>query len=89
MTESFVIDLGIQAIKVVLLLSLPLLGFGLVVGLIISIFQAVTSIQEMTLTFVPKILAVLLALVLFGHWMLQIITGFEATLLNNLPNFIR
>ena len=67
----------------------PLLGFGLVAGVLVAVFQAVTSIQEMTLTFVPKIVAVILALVLFGNWMLQNVLIFTTDLFMNLPNYVR
>ena len=89
MTEGTIIDLGGMAIMTVLAISAPLLGFGLVAGLVISIFQAVTSIQEMTLTFIPKILAVILAMVLFGSWMLTKILELTSTIFNNLPNYVR
>lgn len=89
MTEGMVIDVGGRAALLALYLAGPLLGFGLAAGLMISIFQAVTSIQEMTLTFIPKILAVVLALILFGNWMLQMAVTFAADLLLNLPNYVR
>lgn len=89
MTEGMVIDLGIKTVMIVLYISGPLLGFGLVAGLMVSIFQAVTSIQEMTLTFIPKILAVILAMVLFGGWMMRLILDFAADLLLQLPNVVR
>ena len=66
MTPEFVIGFAQEAIKVTILVSMPLLGLGLVVGVTVSIFQAVTQIQEMTLTFVPKILIVLLGLLFFS-----------------------
>jgi flagellar biosynthetic protein FliQ len=74
--ESDVIALGQQALTVALSVSLPVLLFGLIAGVLVSIFQAVTQIQEMTLTFVPKMLAVALALLLFGSWMLNQLVGF-------------
>ncbi len=89
MTEGMVIDVGIKAVTLVILLAGPMLGFGLVAGLIVAVFQAVTSIQEMTLTFVPKIIAVLLAMALFGNWMLQNTLIFTTDLLMNLPNYVR
>ena len=89
MTEGMVIDLGVKAITLVILISGPVLGFGLVAGLMIAVFQAVTSIQEMTLTFVPKIIAVILALMLFGNWMLQNVLIFTTDLFMNLPNYVR
>lgn len=89
MTEGMVVDLAMQTIWLVLIISGPLLGFGLIAGVAVAIFQAVTSIQEMTLTFIPKILAVILAMVLFGNWMLQETLTFTAYLFNNLQNFVR
>jgi len=89
MTEGMVMDVGVKAITLVILISGPLLGFGLVAGLLVAIFQAVTSIQEMTLTFIPKIIAVVLALVLFGNWMLQSTLIFTSDLFMNLPNYVR
>ncbi|CCQ92015.1 Flagellar biosynthetic protein FliQ, export component [Nitrospina gracilis 3/211] len=88
MTEQFIIDFGMNSIKTTLLLSAPMLGFGLLTGLVVSIFQAVTSIQELTLTFIPKILAVFLALFLFFPWLLQIIIGFTENILSNFPSLI-
>ncbi len=71
------------------MLSAPMLGLGLVVGLLVSIFQAVTQIQEMTLTFVPKIIAVMAGLLLFLPWMLRIMLSFTAQILTEIPNYIR
>ncbi|CAI2717979.1 flagellar biosynthesis protein FliQ [Nitrospina watsonii] len=88
MTEQFIIDFGMTSIKTTLLLSAPMLGFGLLTGLVVSIFQAVTSIQELTLTFIPKILAVFLAMFLFFPWLLQIIIGFTENILSNFPALI-
>ena len=88
MTEQFVIDFGMNAIITTLLLSAPMLGFGLATGLVVSVFQAVTSIQELTLTFIPKILMVFLSLILFFPWLLQIIVEFTRNILINFPSFI-
>ncbi len=88
MTEQFVIDFGMNAIITTLLLSAPMLGFGLATGLVVSVFQAVTSIQELTLTFIPKILMVFLSLFLFFPWLLQIIVEFTRNILINFPSFI-
>jgi flagellar biosynthetic protein FliQ len=66
-----------------------MLGLGLAVGLVVAIFQATTSIQEMTLTFVPKILAVLLGLLYFAPWMLEKITVYTENLINQIPMYIR
>lgn len=89
MSVDNVIDIARGATIITLQLALPLLLFGLVVGVIVSILQAVTSIQEMTLTFVPKILAVILALVIFGPWMLQSIVAYTSRLFINLPFYVR
>jgi len=88
MTDTTVVSLAREAIWTVLLVSAPALGLGIIVGLVISIFQATTQIQEQTLTFVPKIFAVLLALVVFGPWMLRILVDFGERLLGNLQAFI-
>ena len=89
MSIEFVTSFGREALLVVLLISAPLLGFALLVGVIISIFQAVTQIQEMTLTFVPKILAVLIALLAFGPWIIRILLNFTTTLFLNLPTYMK
>ena len=89
MTPEFVITFAQEAIKTTILVSLPVLLIGLVVGLIISIFQAVTQIHEMTLTFVPKILAILLGLLVFGSWMLELLTRFTINTIEQIPLYIR
>jgi len=89
MTQEFVVGMGRQAIELTLIISAPMLGFGLLVGLVVSIFQAVTQIQEMTLTFIPKILAVMLAMILFMPWMLRMIISFTAGILTDIPYFIQ
>ena len=89
MTPEFVISLASEAIQTVLLLALPLLGVGLVVGLIVAVLQATTQIQEMTLSFVPKIVAVLLALLAASPWMLNKITTFTSQLITSIPQVIR
>jgi len=83
------ITLGQNAITISLLLSAPLLLIGMVVGLLIAIFQATTQIQEMTLTFVPKIVAVMLALLFFSSWMLIKMTDYTQDLFLSIPNLIR
>lgn len=89
MTQEFVVGLGRQAVEMTLMLAAPMLGLGLAVGLIVSIFQAVTQIQEMTLTFVPKIIAVMTGLLLFLPWMLRIMLSFTAQIFTEIPNYIR
>lgn len=88
MTPQQVVDIARQAITITLLLSAPMLGFGLLIGLFISILQAVTQVNEMTLTFVPKIIAVLVAFVLFLPWILNTIMTFTASILGGLSNYI-
>ena len=83
------VTLGQNAITITLLLSAPLLLIGMAVGLLVAIFQATTQIQEMTLTFVPKIVAVMLALLFFSSWMLAKIIGYTESLIGSLPNIIR
>ena len=89
MTQAFIIDFAMDSMKTTLLLSAPMLGFGLVTGLFVSIFQAVTSIQELTLTFIPKILAVFFAMILFFPWLLQTMMSFTSNILINFPEFIQ
>ena len=72
-----------------LLISAPMLGFGLVVGVVVSIFQAVTSIQEMTLTFIPKILAVMLSMLIFFPWMIDMMLSYTARIIINIPTYIQ
>ncbi|MBU0908372.1 MAG: flagellar biosynthesis protein FliQ [Proteobacteria bacterium] len=83
------VTLGQNAITLALLLSAPLLLVGMAVGLLIAIFQATTQIQEMTLTFVPKIVAVMLALLFFSSWMLIKMTDYTQDLFLSIPNLIR
>jgi flagellar biosynthetic protein FliQ len=89
MTPEFVVSMGSDAVRLALLLSAPLLGVGLVVGLLIAILQATTQIQEMTLSFVPKILAVLLALLVSAPWMLHKMTHYTTQLIASIPQTIR
>ena len=89
MSPLEVVSLGQNAITVTLLLSAPLLLTGMAVGLLVAIFQATTQIQEMTLTFVPKIVTVMLALLFFASWMLIKITDYTNELFINIPNIIR
>lgn len=88
MTDQVVISLAREAVLTVLVVAGPALGIGMLVGLIISIFQATTQIQEQTLTFVPKIVAVLVSIVIFGPWMIRILVDFADRLLSNLPAYI-
>jgi len=89
MTPEYVMSLGSEAVKLTLLLSLPLLGVGLVVGLLVAVIQATTQIQEMTLSFVPKIVAVLLALLAVSPWMLEKMSTFTSRLIQSIPEIIK
>lgn len=82
MTEGIIIDIFTEAIKVILTLSAPMLLSGLLVGLIIAIFQATTQIQEATLAFVPKIVVVFLVLILTGSWIINSLVEFSSQMIN-------
>ncbi len=84
MTENLVITLAREALYAVLLVSAPLLGVSLLVGLLVSLFQATTQIQEQTLAFVPKIVAVLVTAVIFAPWTLKIMVSFTQNLMLNM-----
>jgi flagellar biosynthetic protein FliQ len=88
MTPELVMTIGKSALETVLLISAPMLLLSLVTGLLISIFQAVTQINEATLTFVPKIIVTFLALLIFFPWMLRVMLGFTTTLFTNIPAYI-
>lgn len=87
MTDTFIVSVIREALWTVLLISAPMLGAGLLVGLIISIFQATTQLQEQTLTFIPKIVAIFAALVFFLPWMMRVINDFSGKILGNLNQF--
>lgn len=88
MGQGFVVDIAREALYTVILLAMPMLGLALVVGLVVSIFQATTQIQEPTLTFIPKILAVIFAIIVFGPWMLNILMDFTLRVFKNINSFI-
>ena len=89
MSQQFIIHLGREVFMTAVLVASPMLVAGLIVGVTISIFQTATSIQEQTLTFIPKILAVVVSLVLFMPWMMNTLLDFSTELINNIPNYIR
>jgi flagellar biosynthetic protein FliQ len=89
MSPEFALDVGKQALILVVLLSAPVLLLGLLVGVLISILQSVTQIQEMTLTFVPKIIVTVLAIIFFGPWMLRLLVSYSVELINHLPDLAR
>ncbi|KEO82945.1 flagellar biosynthesis protein FliQ [Tumebacillus sp. ITR2] len=89
MSSDFVLSLGQNAIWTMLKICAPLLGVGLLVGLIVSVFQATTQIQEQSLQFIPKLIAVFAAMLIFGPWMLSLTLDFTRGILGNLSSFIR
>ena len=89
MTTDTVVGLMAETIKITLLISAPMLIVGLIVGVVISLLQAVTQIQEMTLVFVPKIVAVLVTLVAALPWMISLLTTFTQNIFANIPSYIK
>ncbi|MFH2049460.1 MAG: flagellar biosynthesis protein FliQ [bacterium] len=85
MDTQMVVAIGREALSVTLMIAGPMLLFGLIIGLVISVFQAITQINEMTLTFVPKILAIALALLIFMPWMINIATDFTRHMFDLIP----
>jgi flagellar biosynthetic protein FliQ len=88
MTPEIIAKIAQDSIYTILIVIAPITGVALVVGLLVSIFQATTQIQEQTLSFVPKILAVLLSILFFGQWMLNHVVEFTQRLLANLTHYI-
>ncbi len=88
MTPTAVIEIGRQALEITLLVSMPLFLAALVTGLVISIFQAATQINEMTLSFIPKLVAMFVTLVLAGPWMLTVMVDYMRRLFENIPAMI-
>ncbi|MDQ1291269.1 MAG: flagellar biosynthesis protein FliQ [Nitrospirota bacterium] len=88
MTPELVTELGRQALETTILVSAPILGISLLVGLAVSAFQAMTQLNEATLSFVPKVLALFGAILVFMPWMLSILTSYMTDLLTNIPNYI-
>lgn len=89
MTAEFITGYFIEAIQTAIMLAGPMLVVGLVVGILVSMFQAATQINEMTLVFVPKMLGVAVALLVFFPWMLRVIADFTQKMFINLPMYIR
>lgn len=85
MSADFALALSAEMLWAAILISAPILGFSMLVGLLISIFQVVTQVQEMSLSFVPKILAVIATLFAFGPWMLNKLLQFSASSIGNIP----
>lgn len=89
MTIEFIIKIINQALMTTLIASAPALIAGMVVGLAVSIFQAISQIHEMTLTFIPKIIAIFLSLIIFGPWIIKVILKFTIGILTNLSEYAR
>ncbi|MGI6707468.1 MAG: flagellar biosynthesis protein FliQ [Clostridia bacterium] len=88
MTQGEILKVAQQAIYTGILVSAPMLGIGLLVGVLVSVFQATTQINEPTLAFIPKILAIMAALILFGPWILNTLIAFTGNLFNSINGFI-
>ena len=89
MSQDFVVQVMFQAINLTILISLPAVGVGLLVGFLISLFQAVTQIQEQTLTFVPKVVSVLLVIAFTSPWIISMMVDFTTTLWSTIPSMAR
>jgi flagellar biosynthetic protein FliQ len=89
MSSDLVMDIAKGAIEITLYLSLPILGISMIVGLLVSLFQAVTQIQEVTLTFVPKIVATLIGLLFLLPWMMNKMIYYTEQMIVNIPQYIR
>ncbi len=89
MNPDFAVQIGQDALMVVMMVSAPMLGMGMLVGVLVSVFQATTQIQEQTLVFIPKIVAVFAAVVIFGSAMLNILISFTTEIFTKLPQMIK
>ena len=89
MSSDMAVQIGREALFMVMLISAPMLGLGLLVGILVSIFQATTQIQEQTLAFIPKIIAVFVSILIFGPWILSIIIEYTREIFLSLPQIIR
>ena len=89
MTQDIAIEVGREALFMVMLVAAPMLGLGLIVGVIVSIFQATTQIQEQTLVFVPKIIATFVAILLFGPWILGMMVDYTREIFTSFNSLIR
>ncbi len=89
MTDEMIMRLGQETIRTATLLATPMLASALIIGLLVSIFQAVTQINEATLTFIPKMAVIILVIFLAGPWMLDVITTFTEGLFENMATMVR
>lgn len=89
MTPEFIVGFARQAIEITLTIALPMLGIGMIVGIFVSVLQAATQIQEMTLTMVPKIVAIFIALIIAFPWIMDKMMTYTREIFLNLPNYIK
>lgn len=89
MTPELIVSLGQQALQIMLLVAAPMLLAALLTGLLVSIFQAATSINEQTLTFIPKLVVMFVVMILAGPWMIGVMTDYMTRLYSNIPELIR
>jgi flagellar biosynthesis protein FliQ len=89
MSSDLAVQIGRDALFMVMLISAPMLGLGLLVGILVSVFQATTQIQEQTLAFIPKIIAVFVAILIFGPWIITIMIDYTRELFMLVPQMIR
>ena len=89
MSEALVVGIVRQGIEIAVIVSLPMLGAGLIAGVLVSIFQTVTSIQDNVLAFIPRAAAIFIAFALTFPWILRLLSGFSADLIRRLPELVR
>jgi len=89
MTPEVIVNIGQQALQIMLLVASPMLLSALLTGLLVSIFQAATSINEQTLTFIPKLIVMFIVMILAGPWMLGVMTDYMTRLFSSIPELIR
>lgn len=89
LSGDYAVQMGREALTMVMLVAAPMLGLGLIVGLLVSVFQATTQIQEQTLAFIPKIIAVFVAILIFGPWMLSLVVDYTRSIFLSLPQMVR
>ena len=89
MTPELIVSLGQQALQIMLLVAAPMLLAALLTGLLVSIFQAATSINEQTLTFIPKLVVMFVVMILAGPWMIGVMTDYMTRLYSNIPELVR
>ena len=86
--QGYIVDLANRAVTITLMLSAPMLGGAVIIGILVSLFQAVTQINEQTLSFIPKIIVILGALVIFSPWMIDTMSNFTKELILNIPSLV-